>query len=101
MRIRAHPGNDEPARKIGEDLKGAWAVFVWSSSVALHALAEGIPTYIEAPHQIVKGASASGPVDAPVIPDRQPHFERMAWAQWRLEELESGEPFRHLLPAGR
>lgn len=99
VRIRKHPGNDEPkANPLARDLEGARAVFVWSSSVALHALAEGIPTYIAAPYQVVKAAGASGPLDAIVAPERRPVFERMAWAQWRLEEIESGEPFRNLLP---
>ena len=97
VRIRSHPGNDAPKRPLSEDLKGAWAVVVWSSSVAVHALAAGVPTFIEAPWQIVKAAGASGAVDAPVLPDRQPVFERMAWAQWRLDEIETGEPFRRLL----
>lgn len=101
VKMRAHPGNDRPQHTLAADLRGAWAVVTWSSSVAVHALADGIPAFIEAPYQIVKSAGASGAIDAPVMPDRQPHFERMAWAQWRLEEIESGEPFRSLLsPAG-
>lgn len=97
VRIRNHPGNDAPKRSLAEDLRGAKVVFVWSSSVAQHALIAGIPTYIEAPYQIVKAASASGPVEAPVLPDRQACFERLAWAQWTCSELESGEPFKRLL----
>lgn len=99
VRIRVHPGNDAPRRPLSEDLRGAWAVCVWSSSVAVHALLEGIPTYIEAPWQVVKGAGASGPIEAPETPERRPHFERMAWHQWTGEEIESGEPFRRLLSA--
>jgi hypothetical protein len=101
VRVRVHPGNDAPQRPIKADLEGAWAVVVWSSSVALHSLAAGIPTFIESPYQIVKGAGASGSVDEPVTPDRRPHFERMAWAQWQIREIESGEPFRRLLAATR
>lgn len=97
VRIRTHPGNDAPRRPLSEDLRDCWAVVCWSSSVAVHALADGIPTFIEAPYQIVKGAGATGSPDVPVMPDRLPHFERMAWSQWRIEELETGEPFRHLL----
>lgn len=97
VRVRLHPGNDPAKRPLAEDLKDCWAVFVWSSSVAVHSLVAGVPTFIEAPHQIVKGASASGSVDAPQAPDRQEHFERLAWAQWTCREIESGEPFRHLL----
>lgn len=98
VRIRRHPGNDEPKKApIAADLKGAKAVFVWSSSVAVHSLLAGIPTFIEAPFQIVKGASARGSVDAPELPDRLPHFERMAWSQWTCSEIEQGVPFKHLL----
>lgn len=96
VRVRPHPGNKAPSRPLEADLAGAWAVVVWSSSVAVHAMAAGIPTFIEAPHQIVKGASATGEVDSPVCPDRRPHFERMAWAQWTCSELESGRPFELL-----
>ena len=99
VRIRAHPGNDAPRRPISDDLVGAWAVYVWSSTVAAHALAAGIPTFIEAPHQILRPASATGSPDAPVCPDRLPHLERLAWAQWTCEEISRGEPFRYLLPA--
>lgn len=99
VRVRVHPGNDAPQRSVAADLQGAWAVVVWSSSVAVHALLEGIPTYIEAPYQILKGAGASGPVDAPAMPDRLPHFVRMAWSQWQIREIETGEPFRYLLAA--
>lgn len=100
VRVRGHPGNDAPQRPLSEDLRGAWACVVWSSTCAVHALAEGIPAYIEAPYQILKGASATGPVDAPECPDRLPHFERLAWAQWQLQEIESGAPFRLLATAG-
>jgi hypothetical protein len=36
-------------------------------------------------------------VDTPSLPDRLPHFERMAHAQWTLSEIQTGEPFRRLL----
>jgi len=98
VRIRLHPGNDAPKRPISEDLKDCWAVFVWSSSVASHSLLAGIPTYIEAPFQILKGASASGPVEAPQVVDRLEHFQRLSWGQWQVAEIAQGLPFRHLLP---
>lgn len=99
VRIRRHPGNDEPKRRLDDDLQGAWAVVIWSSSCGVHALAEGIPVYCEAPYWVMKGAAASGPVEQPETPERLPHFERMAWAQWTCAEIESGEPFTHLLSA--
>jgi hypothetical protein len=101
VRVRAHPGNNAPKRTLAEDLSRAAICVVWSSGAAVHALAEGIPTYIEAPFQILKGAAAAGPLHNPGCPERAPHFERMAWAQWSVAEIQSGEPFRHLLRAAR
>ena len=99
--IRLHPGNDAPKRALATDLEGAWAVVVWSSGAGVHALLRGIPVYCDAPHWILKGAAAHGPVDAPQCPERAPHFARLAWAQWTVQEIASGEPFRRLLPATR
>ena len=96
--LRTHPGNNEPRRALSEDLKGAHAVYVWSSSCGVHALAEGIPTFVEAPYWIMKSASARGDIESPVLPERKPAFERLAWAQWTCEEIASGLPFRTLLP---
>lgn len=98
VRVRPHPGNDAPQRPLAADLEGCWAAMVWSSGAAVHSLLAGIPTFIAAPFHILKGAGAGGSLDEPVMPDRLPHFERMAYAQWRLDEIESGLPFRALLP---
>jgi len=97
VQVRPHPGNDAPRRPLQTDLEGAWAVVIWSSSCGVHALQQGIPVFCEAPAWILKGAAAAGPVDAPAAPERRPHFERLAWAQWQIQEIERGEPFRHLL----
>jgi hypothetical protein len=97
IRIRAHPGNNAPARPLSEDLKGAWAVVIWSSSAGIAALVEGIPVYCEAPFWICRGARAMGPIDGPITPDRMPHLQAMAWAQFQLSEIEDGWPFKQLL----
>ena len=94
VRVRAHPGNNAPPRALADDLAGAAACYVWSSSCGVHALAAGIPTYVDAPFWIMKGAGAVG-AD---LPDRAEHFERMAWGQWTVSEIARGEPFAHLLP---
>jgi hypothetical protein len=97
VRLRVHPGNNAPQRPLSEDLKGCWAVIVWTSSAGVHALAGGIPVFCEAPHWICKSAASSGSIDEPTLPDRLPALQRMAHGQWRIEEIESGEPFRRLL----
>jgi hypothetical protein len=99
VRVRSHPGNNAPQRPLSEDLKGCWAVYVWSSSVAVHALAAGIPCFIEGGYQILKPASATGSPDNPVCPERLPHFETLANGQFQLREIERGEPFKLLSAA--
>lgn len=97
VRIRRHPGNNAPKVPLADDLRTAYAVVIWSSSAGVHALAEGIPVFCESPYWILKGAAATGDFDNPVLPDRLPHFQRLAWAQWSVDEIASGEPFRRLL----
>lgn len=101
VRIRRHPGNDAPKRSLAEDLRGAWCTVIWSSSSGVHALVEGIPVICCAPYWIAKAATTADvtAVDAPPLLDREAAFRRLACGQWQLQEIESGEPFAHLLPA--
>ncbi len=101
VRVRAHPGNDAPRRPLAADLEGAWAAVVWSSGAGLHALLAGIPTFVASGWWICKAAAALGAIDAPETPDRMPSFRRLAWAQWRVDEIQKGEPFARLLSAAR
>lgn len=87
-RIRSHPGNGSPTVPLEQDLAGASSVHIWSSSVGVEALVRGIPVHCHAPYWICKGWETLG---------RGAALQRMAWAQWGLEEIESGAAFRHLL----
>lgn len=97
VRIRAHPGNDAPKRPLAADLEGAWAAVCWSSSAGVHALLAGIPVFCEAPAWSMRSAASAGTIDEPTLPDRLPAFKRLAFGQWRLDEVQAGIPFRHLL----
>lgn len=110
--VREHPGNNEPKRPLAEDLKNAAAVVIWASSAGVHALVEGIPVLAGAPHWIAElGAHEDlnaffhkhgSPDFMEWMSDhRQLAFERLAWAQWTVEEIASGEPFRNLLSDAR
>lgn len=102
IRVRPHPNGGTPVRALAEDLAGAWAVVIWASSCGVHALLAGIPVICTAPWWICRSAAVArlAELEAP-LPDRRPAFERLAWAQWTLEEIERGEPFAHLLSAAR
>lgn len=80
-------------------LGAAHAVVTWASSLAVQALIAGVPVFYEAPHIVCASACTQGleEIDDPPRPDRRPAFERLAWAQWSLDEIASGEAFRVLL----
>lgn len=100
VRIRRHPGNNEPKRALAEDLERAVFVVIWSSSCGVHALTEGIPVICEAPYWICKSAAPSWSEALAMKgqePDRLTAMRRLAWAQWTLEEISGGKPFKELL----
>lgn len=115
IRVRGHPGNDEPKKNpLQADLDGAALVIIWSSTVGVHALVQGIPVVCCSPDWVCKDAAlgldglktflrgednALPDVDLSVL--RAASLERMAWAQWTVEEIESGLPFCFLLPDPR
>lgn len=101
IRLRAHPGNDVPKVPLERDLENCWAVVIWASSAGVHALRHGVPVICESPWWICKQAAGASlaqienpPMDAAARLDA---FQRLAWAQWHLEEITSGLAFRHLL----
>jgi hypothetical protein len=99
-RVRRHPGARE-AVPLDKDLSRAGRVITWGSGAAIRALAWGIPVFYAFPKWI--GAEAATPLDrlkdGPKKDDaaRLRMFERLAWAQWHLSEIESGEAIKQLL----
>lgn len=91
-RIRAHPGrgarNSVP---LHDDLIQCSRVVTWGSGSAVKALMMGIPVVSEMPDWI--GAQDN------TEPDRLRMFQELAWAQWTLPEIASGETFERLLYA--
>lgn len=98
-RIRPHPGVKGGANLLN-DLKNAQAVVTWSSGAALLALMAGIPVWRDNSWWI--GAKAAAPIGDPLMRDddaRLEMFRRLAWANWTLEEVRTGEPFAWLMKA--
>lgn len=100
LRVRTHPGT-RPVIDLQHDLRKTVAVATWGSGAALKALLAGVPVYYSFPRWI--GAPAGRPMGdcaaGPLRDDaaRLGMFRRLAWAQWRLSEIESGEAFDRLL----
>jgi hypothetical protein len=103
VRVRPHPQNSAPAVPLAAELERCHAVVVWASSAGVHALLAGVPVIALSKWWICKAAASPdvSTVEAPPPPERRPVFERLAWAQWTVEEIARGEPFAHLLSAAR
>lgn len=95
--VRPHPGpkKTEPY----EALRGAHAAVTWGSGAGVKALASGVPVFHELRAWIGAPAARFGldQLEDPFLGDRLPAFHRLAWAQWRAREIESGEAFAWLL----
>lgn len=88
-RVREHPGQSKPATTLEEDLARAARVVTWGSGAAVKALLRGVPVQSEMPNWIgEQDNSESG---------RLAMFRRLAWAQWRLNEIANGEPVARLV----
>jgi hypothetical protein len=101
VRVRLHPGNWKrrpPKVPIEEELRGAWACVIWWSTAGIRALLAGVPVIYCAPYWI--GARAAGrdlkAIEAPMLGDRQAALRDIGNAQFTLEEISSGLPFRGL-----
>ena len=103
IRLRPHPGNSPAKKPLAEDLAGAWATVIWSSSAGVHSLIAGGPVICCAPHWICKGAADAHLECVEKVDDRgglqtrEEAMQRLAWGQWHLSEIESGASFRALL----
>lgn len=98
--VRPHPGQNKPPRTLMQDLEDKEALVVWSSNAATEALIAGVPVHYAAPAIVTQGAARR--LTTPFLWNREKDtrpeaFQRMAWAQWFLDEITSGEAFRTLL----
>lgn len=93
---RRHPGRLHIP--LEPDLANCWAAVTWASGAGIKAIAAGIPVFYDFPQWIGGGAAtplrgakgAYADLEKPFVGERAPMFERLAWAQWSLDEIESG-----------
>lgn len=90
--VRPHPGLYRPKEP---DFSKIWAAVTWASGAGIKALIAGIPVFYELKGWIGSLASTYGlrDIERPWLGDRLPVFHKLAWAQWNLDEVETGEPF--------
>lgn len=88
-RLRPHPGT-RPCVPLREDLARAQTVVTWGSGAAILACMWGIRVEWSMPNWV----GAHEPNDE----SRLAMLRRLAWCNWRMSEIESGEAFARLLP---
>ena len=89
-RIRRHPGTSA-CMPLKQDLANAGEVVTWGSGAAIKAMMWGIRVESHMPNWIGQQNNTDS--------GRLEMFRRLAWAQWTLDEIADGEPFRRLLNA--
>ncbi len=103
--VRPHPGDPANSPGVVRDtqrlIAHAFAGCIWSSGNGVRCLVEGVPVFYDAPRWICEGAAVRGieNLEKPKTDDaaRQAALERMAWAQWTVDEIAAGEAFAWLL----
>lgn len=100
--VRQHPAQAPEQPSLEQQLEGGHALVTWASSDAGKALVMGVPVFYCAPHLVCSAACRRGigDLENPSLGDRLPAMTALAWAQWSLEEIGRGEPFKWLLEAG-
>ena len=98
--LRPHPANEPAKTPLSGALRGAWAAVTWGSGAAIKAICAGVPVFSDWQQWI--GAPCARPIDcleAPLDDDRarERMLDRLAWLQWTVPEIATGEPFRRLL----
>lgn len=95
--IHLHPGRERP--DLSPFFRNCHAAVTWGSGAAIKAIVAGVPVFYELPDWIGAPAAQFGiqEIERPHLGDRLPMLLRLAWAQWRTDEIAAGIPFRHLL----
>lgn len=87
-RIRAHPGKGS-GTPLERDLANCGTVVTWGSGAAIKALMMGCKVISEMPNWIGEQDNTEQV--------RLDMLRNLAWAQWTMAEIESGEAFARLL----
>ena len=95
--MRPHPGHQRVDKPI--DFKDLWCVVTWGSGGGIKAIRAGVPVFHELSCWIGAPGAAmlANDLEHCHTPDRRLVWTHVTWAQWKLEEIGSGEAFDRLL----
>lgn len=94
-KLRPHPKESTPNASLADDLNGAACVKTLCSTVGIDALIAGVPAVADLPERAAWGALSG--TKLPSVKQRTALFSRLAYGQWTLDEMASGDCARFLL----
>lgn len=94
--FRHHPAGGNPTGlPLAQDWTDCRLAICLNSSVAVEAVLGGIPTVTMDEHSLAWDVTSHDP-GVSLTPDRRDWLHWLTWTQWRWDEIEQGEPIRHL-----
>jgi hypothetical protein len=117
IRVRPHPRYsttwtsqdvtiEQPLRISGtyddydfdRSIHDAWAVINWNSTPGIISALRGVPIFVGAASLAAAVGNVDlGQIDNPAMPDREQWCNDLAWTEWTLDEIHSGQPQRLIL----
>jgi hypothetical protein len=88
--------SDTPA--LAEDLQQAALCVTYNSTSGVEAVLAGVPTVTIDEGAMAWPVTSHSCIEPKVMPDREAWAHDLAWTQWTLEEIASGEAWAHLEP---
>lgn len=94
--FRKHPSGGNPTGlPKAIDWTDAGQVITLNSSIGVESVLNGIPTITMDAQAMAWGVTGHSAGDI-LMPDRAEWLEWLSWTQWTHDEIEAGEPIRHL-----
>ena len=90
-KVRNHPNVCPPTRSLQEDFAGAKLVVTCSSNTGVESVMAGIPTVADYPCSMVYKLCRDT-----ATPNREQWLQDLAYCQWDIHEIRSGEAWEHL-----
>lgn len=101
--FRAHPkdtgqrhGCSTIAGSLSDALDGAAFVVTWNSNSGVDAALAGVPVVTCDRGSMAWEVAAHDLGDAGITPDREAWAHRLAWKQWRIDEIRDGTAWEYL-----
>ena len=97
-RLNPIPGFDYSTEPLLTDLQNAHCVVACNSNACVEGVIEGVPAIVTDEGSMVWSIASHslGEVDSPKMEDREQWASDLAYAQWTLDEMRSGETWAHL-----